>query len=364
MLQTVHAYTVRATSVVVIAVSVYTGIYSVLENNSWLSTGFAALVCFLLAAGLTGSRFRFVWLMWLGLFLSFMSTDYASTGTHRGQIALAGLILFCDLLLLVRSWPDRHRVLLALFYGRNGVAAWQNGYSPRQMKKAQRRRDRSQGAAPYTHHRAQSYGSNIGSVGGHQARKIGEGVAFGFPGGHISNNTLFGARQLKAGQDGEQRVGKVLEEVVSVYGGTVFHGLRFAPQTGSNADVDHALLIGNTLILIDSKSWKNGVYAWDRIDRTITRDGEPFEGGRVRMADATDLWSNYMRTIDVRVFSAIVLANRAKVDNTDAPSGIRLFTIDDVEEFVRAGAEAGVPESPAAVARVVAEMHADAVAAS
>lgn len=80
---------------------------------------------------------------------------------------------------------------------------------------------------------------------------------WGFAGMHIGSNTTFG-EAAQIGAKGEKIVGEALNMWASRNEHVrVFHGLCFTPgKTG--ADVDHAVLINNRLILVDSKYWGYG----------------------------------------------------------------------------------------------------------
>ena len=71
----------------------------------------------------------------------------------------------------------------------------------------------------------------------------------------------FGYKDVNAGIKGEKATAVLLEDFVNKLGtATVFHGLEFPTTSVSKADVDHAVLYGNKLALIDSKMWKPAYY--------------------------------------------------------------------------------------------------------
>lgn len=158
-------------------------------------------------------------------------------------------------------------------------------------------------------------------------RPCGRGVVYGTAGAHIADSA-YEEGQRTAGQRGEEAVGAMLEKVVRERGGTVFHGLCFRPGH-RGADVDHAMLVGNTLYLIDAKMWKYGNYRWR--DGRVMRDGAPFAGGDVHMADAVRHWQAALGR-KVRVTSLVVLAapnsSRYRISNHAAPAGMNLHTLD------------------------------------
>ncbi|QUQ70957.1 Chaperone protein DnaJ [Kutzneria sp. CA-103260] len=61
----------------------------------------------------------------------------------------------------------------------------------------------------------------------------------------------------------------------------IFHGLAWPGS--SKAEVDHAVLCGRKLLLIESKIWPAGHYTSDG-DGDLLRDGESFDGGSLRLA--------------------------------------------------------------------------------
>src|SRR5699024_5260456 len=52
----------------------------------------------------------------------------------------------------------------------------------------------------------------------------------------------------------------------------VFHSLRFPGST--RADIDHAVLIGHELFLVDSKAWRGGAYRQESVDTIVASGGQ------------------------------------------------------------------------------------------
>lgn len=101
---------------------------------------------------------------------------------------------------------------------------------------------------------------------------------FGVPGEGLSAGR-FGER-AKLGKIGEERTAKILRKAAlePFPSARVIHGLRWPGM--DHADIDHVLLIGETLMLVDSKYMRNGNYWFDNLD--LYRDGqelEPFKLG-------------------------------------------------------------------------------------
>lgn len=62
----------------------------------------------------------------------------------------------------------------------------------------------------------------------------------------------------KFGAAGEQKTGRILAEVAQA-GPTVLHDLRM-PVKKFSANIDHVIVSGNTVTLIDTKAWAGGFY--------------------------------------------------------------------------------------------------------
>lgn len=68
------------------------------------------------------------------------------------------------------------------------------------------------------------------------------------------------AEVARHGLAGERKTGEVLERAVSKAPGTVvLHDLAI-PIPGFSANIDHALVSGDRVLLIDSKAWASGFY--------------------------------------------------------------------------------------------------------
>ncbi|WP_262777895.1 nuclease-related domain-containing protein [Brevibacterium permense] len=96
---------------------------------------------------------------------------------------------------------------------------------------------------------------------------------FGVPGQGLSA-ARFGNR-AELGKIGEERTAAVLRKAALELcpSARVVHGLSWPGK--DHADIDHALLVGNVLMLIDSKYMKDGQYWFDNAD--LYRDGEQLE---------------------------------------------------------------------------------------
>lgn len=85
------------------------------------------------------------------------------------------------------------------------------------------------------------------------------GAVIGVPGGSLGQATQFGdAGQI--GMSGETRSGRLLAALASRPGGpTVIHDVRI-PIPGFSANIDHIVISGRDLTLLDTKVWRDGFY--------------------------------------------------------------------------------------------------------
>ncbi len=83
---------------------------------------------------------------------------------------------------------------------------------------------------------------------------------WGNPGGHLfSGKNTFTARNATLGFGGEILTSQLIDVFAAIPGVRVVHGL--VPGAGE-ADVDHAILCGNRVVLVDAKNWAGGDYYW------------------------------------------------------------------------------------------------------
>ncbi|MEU5691195.1 DnaJ domain-containing protein [Actinosynnema sp. NPDC020468] len=80
-------------------------------------------------------------------------------------------------------------------------------------------------------------------------------------------------------------------------GARVFHGLAWPGSVF--ADVDHAVLCGRRLVLIESKSWLPGHYDAED-DGTLWRNGHPFRGGGTRLPRSLAVYRKLLPWLDIR----------------------------------------------------------------
>lgn len=98
----------------------------------------------------------------------------------------------------------------------------------------------------------------------------GPGVVYGTPGGSLTGGASFTGNQVadRIGAAGEQRVGVRLNQVAQRYPVAVLHDLDIP---GSPANIDHLIVHGERVLILDSKVWKPARYR--------SRGGRAYRGG-------------------------------------------------------------------------------------
>lgn len=100
-------------------------------------------------------------------------------------------------------------------------------------------------------------------------RICGEGQIIGLPGAGLSGAPPWAvnADAARIGQAGELRTAEILDAAAHRQGVTVLHDLRI-PIPGITANVDHVVVSGRRVLLVDAKVWRPGVY-WTVGGRTF-----------------------------------------------------------------------------------------------
>ncbi|WP_218189243.1 nuclease-related domain-containing protein [Tersicoccus phoenicis] len=94
---------------------------------------------------------------------------------------------------------------------------------------------------------------------------------FGSVGSVADSVDRFGEARVARGVMGERYTAELLKFYALIPGVAVFHSLRFPGSR--RADIDHAVLFGNNLLLIDSKMYRPGDYTlneWSQVRDTVS----------------------------------------------------------------------------------------------
>ncbi|WP_253864944.1 DnaJ domain-containing protein [Prauserella halophila] len=139
---------------------------------------------------------------------------------------------------------------------------------------------------------------------------------------------VFGRPGADDDQIAERRTADLLGRYLTrLPGARIFHGLAWPGSVF--ADIDHAVLCGRRLLLVESKRWLPGHYTTDD-GGVLLRNGRRFGGGGSRLAEALDAFDDLLPGIDVR--GALVLY----------PSRAGTITVAPTDTFDAAGADVAV----------------------
>ncbi|MCP2304706.1 J domain-containing protein [Actinokineospora globicatena] len=153
----------------------------------------------------------------------------------------------------------------------------------------------------------------------------------------------FGERTV-FGEADEEPVGErltadlLVNYLARLPGARVFHGLS---QPGSVfADVDHAVLCGHRLVLVESKLWLPGHYEVDD-DGSLWRNGHPFRGGATDLFDAVAAFTDHLPGVEVRGVLLLYPSRTGDVTTDPTPgNGVSAMTpptfVDDIGTWLAA----------------------------
>lgn len=124
---------------------------------------------------------------------------------------------------------------------------------------------------------------------GYSAMLIKRYPVIGRAGGSLDMAEGLEASNVELGQQGEQGLAYAISSVLEGKG-VLFNSLRVPGMT--NADLDHVLLVGDTVMIVDSKVWAKGEY--EVVQGNVWRDGQPFPGGSVHLEEMRLALQNYL----------------------------------------------------------------------
>lgn len=146
-----------------------------------------------------------------------------------------------------------------------------------------------------------------------------------------AGRTEFGSPGAEPDQLAERMTAQAIGDyLLRLPGARVFHGLT---RPGSVfVDVDHAVLRGRRLVLVESKLWLPGHYEADD-DGAIYRNGHVFHGGATHLPDSLADYRTLLPDVDVRGV-LVVHPSRAGVLSTDVEDEVPIPPL-TAEGFVR-----------------------------
>jgi curved DNA-binding protein CbpA len=114
----------------------------------------------------------------------------------------------------------------------------------------------------------------------------------------FGGRTVFGAPGTEGDELAERLTADLLERYLTrLPGARIFHGLAWPGSVF--ADVDHAVLCGKRLVLVESKLWLPGHYETAE-DGRLLRNGRPFRGGGSRLAESLAAYRDLLPGIALR----------------------------------------------------------------
>lgn len=147
----------------------------------------------------------------------------------------------------------------------------------------------------------------------------------------FGDSVVFGELDAEGEQSGKQITGDLMADYLArIPGVRLFHGLAWPGSVF--ADIDHAVLCGRRLVLIESKNWLPGHYCMGK-DGTLWRNGHRFRGGSTKLAEGVAAYREWAPEIEVRGV-VLVYPSRAGTISTDDATGTPVEPMTP-EQFVR-----------------------------
>ncbi|MFB9924762.1 DnaJ domain-containing protein [Amycolatopsis halotolerans] len=134
----------------------------------------------------------------------------------------------------------------------------------------------------------------------------------------FGGSAVFGSPGAEADELAERLTADLLERYLTrLPGARVFHGLAWPGSVF--ADVDHAVLCGKRLVLVESKLWLPGHYETAE-DGRLLRNGRPFRGGGTQLEESLDRYRELLPGVALRG-AMIVYPSRDGEVTTAEPDG-------------------------------------------
>lgn len=174
------------------------------------------------------------------------------------------------------------------------------------------------------------------------------GRTAGIAGGSLHNS---GLGNIDAGLVGERVVAGIISKFLERREDAVLFNSIKLP--GQNWDIDHVLVIGSTVIVIDAKRWKNNyeyrLKPTDSSKWVSTRDGDDFSGGLVSSVSETNSLAYYLKSQGITSTTEsllVIVGNNITVSSTNlGPSSTSTQLIalneDKFEEYLSGLLEMG-----------------------
>lgn len=176
---------------------------------------------------------------------------------------------------------------------------------------------------------------------------------FGTPGAGLSS-ARFGERAA-IGRRGEERTARIIRELIlpAVPGARVIHGASWPRSLHS--DIDHIVVAGSSVLLVDSKLWSPGTYWSDGV--TVYRSGE--ELPKLQLGSAVDPVAQLLSGLGCTVWACVVVhtvEGRADLPVIERARFAAPVTVSNASTFVHLAMSALRPEGSSGTAVNVAAL--------
>jgi hypothetical protein len=145
--------------------------------------------------------------------------------------------------------------------------------------------------------------------------------------------------RVARGASGERRTAVMLQALVDRYPSVhVFHGVPW-PTDATDADIDHILVAGPFVLVIDSKAWAPGTYE-ALSTNLVARNGSPFAGSDVKVEEERrQVRASIVGVVKDVCTSAMVIIQgdspgSVKVIEHTSPEKLDLQIGEEVEDFL------------------------------
>ena len=152
----------------------------------------------------------------------------------------------------------------------------------------------------------------------------------------------------KAGLEGEHKTSRLLIEWIKDKPNVVLidsvhlksygeEELNEETGTMDGGDTDHVLIIGNFVIIVDSKNWKGKKRYSVNESGEVIRGNSTFAGGKINTVAASKLWAEALKPFRITISSIVNISSDKVMVTRDRnwwSQPYRLVTLEILEEFL------------------------------
>lgn len=152
----------------------------------------------------------------------------------------------------------------------------------------------------------------------------------------------------QAGLDGEHATSRLLLEWIEDKPNVIlvdsvhlksYGEEEYNEETGTmdGGDTDHVLIVGNFVIIIDSKNWKSRRRYTINDKGEVLRGGSTFAGGKINTIAASKLWAEALKPFRATVSSIVNISSDKVMVTRDRNwwrQPYRLVTLETLKEFL------------------------------